>query len=63
MQSRNIHTNIVKKCVDAKKGRSGGMNWEIGMDIYTILGEGDGTPLPVVLLPGKIPWTEGPGRL
>ena len=26
-------------------------------------GEGNGNPLYLVFLPGKIPWTEKPGRL
>ena len=25
------------KCMDTKVGREGGMNWEIGIDIYTLL--------------------------
>ena len=44
MESRKIHMNlfakqkwIEKKCMDIKGGRGGGMNWEIGIDIYTLL--------------------------
>ena len=31
-------TDIESKCMDAKEGRvGGGMNWEVGVDIYTLL--------------------------
>ena len=32
-----IDTGVEKKCKDTKEGREGGMNWEIGVDIYTLL--------------------------
>ena len=37
MQNRNRNTGVKNKCVDTKLGRRGGMNWEIGIDIYTLL--------------------------
>ena len=36
-QSRNRDTEIENKCMDTKQGKRGGMNWEIGIDIYTLL--------------------------
>ena len=30
-------TDREKKCMDSKQGKGGGMNWEIGIDIYTRL--------------------------
>ena len=35
MQSKNRDTDIENKHVDSKKGKGSGMNWEIGIDIYT----------------------------
>ena len=32
-----IETDIENKCMDTKKGRLGGMDREIGIDIYTLL--------------------------
>ena len=37
MQNRNRNTGVKNKCVDTKLGIRGGMNWEIGIDIYTLL--------------------------
>ena len=38
MQSRNRDTDIENKRMDIKGGkRGGGMNWEIGIDIDTLL--------------------------
>ena len=35
--SRNRDTDIENGCMDTRGGRRGGMNWEIGIDIYTLL--------------------------
>ena len=37
LQSRNRVTDVEKKLTVTKGGRGGGMNWEIGIDIYTLL--------------------------
>ena len=37
LQNRNRDTDIENKCTDTKGGREGGMNWEIEVDIYTLL--------------------------
>ena len=38
LQSRNRDTDVENKPMDAKgEGGGGGMNWEIGIDIYTLL--------------------------
>ena len=37
MQSRNRDTDVENKLMDTKGGRRGRMNWEIGIDIYTLL--------------------------
>ena len=42
MQGRNRHTDVEKKRIDTKGGRLGGvgggvMNWEIGIDMYTLI--------------------------
>ena len=37
MQSRNRDTGLENKCRDTNGGREGGMNWEIGIDIYALL--------------------------
>ena len=38
MQSRNRDTDVENKCTDTKTGKKGGgMNSEIGIDIYTQL--------------------------
>ena len=37
MQSRNRVTDGEKKFMVTKGGRGCGMNWEIGIDIYTLL--------------------------
>ena len=37
MQSRNRVTDVENKLTDTKGGREGGMNWEIGIDICTLL--------------------------
>ena len=37
LQSRNTDTVVENKLTDTKGGRVGGMNWEIGIDIYTLL--------------------------
>ena len=38
LQNRNRDTDIENKCMDTKRGKGGsGMNWEIGIDIYTPL--------------------------
>ena len=36
MQSRNGDTDVGNKCMDTKEER-GGVNWKIGIDIYTLL--------------------------
>ena len=37
LQNRNRDTDIVNKRMDTKGGSGGGMNWEIGIDIYTVI--------------------------
>ena len=37
MQSRNRDTDVENKRMDSKGERSWGVNWEIGIDIYTLL--------------------------
>lgn len=38
LQSRNRDTDVENKCTDTKAGeKGGGMNSEIGIDIYTLL--------------------------
>ena len=37
MQNRNGDIDIKKKHLDTKIGKQGGMNWEIGINIYTLL--------------------------
>ena len=37
LQSRNTDTDVENKRMDTKGERGGGMNWEIGIDIYTLL--------------------------
>ena len=37
LQSRNRDTDIENKCRDTKRGKGCGMNWEIGIDMYTLL--------------------------
>ena len=41
LQDRNRDTDIENKCMDTKgesrDGGGGGMNWEIGIDIYTLI--------------------------
>ena len=37
LQSTNRHTDIENKLMNTKEGRRGGMNWETGIDIYTLL--------------------------
>ena len=37
LQNRNRDTDIENKCMDTKGGREGGMNWEIEVDICTLL--------------------------
>ena len=36
MQGRNRDTDIRNECMDTGEGRGSGMNWEIGIDIYTL---------------------------
>ena len=37
-ENRNRDTDVEDKCMDTKGGKQGaGMNWEIGIDIYTII--------------------------
>ena len=42
LQGRNIDTDVENKCMDTKggsgggEGDGGGMNWETGIDIYTL---------------------------
>ena len=36
-KAKNRDTDVQDKQMDAKWGRRGGMNWEIGIDIYTLL--------------------------
>ena len=35
---RNRDTDIENKCMDINTGKRNGINWEIGIDIYTSLG-------------------------
>ena len=37
LQSRNKDTDIENNCMDTRGEREGGMNWEIGTDIYMLL--------------------------
>ena len=42
LQGRNRDTDVENKCMNTKGGSggghdSGGMNWEIGIDIYTLI--------------------------
>ena len=37
LQSRNRDTDVENKYMDTKEGRRGGMNWEIGIDLNTLL--------------------------
>ena len=37
LQSRNRVTDVENKLTDTKGERGGGMNWEIGTDIHTLL--------------------------
>ena len=37
LQSRNRDTDVENKRMDTKGEGGGGMNWEIGIDIYTLL--------------------------
>ena len=37
MQGRNRDTDAENKCMDTKGGWGGGMNWEIGIDTYTLI--------------------------
>ena len=46
MQGRNRDTDVENKCMDTKGGKrqgggggsgDGGMNWETGIDIYTLI--------------------------
>ena len=37
LQSRNRDTDVENKRMDTKGGREGGMNWEIGINIYSLL--------------------------
>ena len=37
LQSRNRDTQVGNKCMDTKGEEGGGMDWEIGIDIYTLL--------------------------
>ena len=37
LQDRNRVTDVENNLMDTKGGRGGGMNWEIGIDIYTLL--------------------------
>ena len=37
LQSRNRNTDVENKLTVTKGGSGGGMNWEIGSDIYTLL--------------------------
>ena len=34
--SAGIETHVENRCVNMGKGKEGGMNWEIGIDIYTL---------------------------
>ena len=37
MQSKNRYGDIENKCMNAKRGRGSGMDWEIGIGIYKVL--------------------------
>ena len=37
MQNRNGDTDLKKKHLDTKIGKQGGINWENGINIYTLL--------------------------
>ena len=37
LQGRNRDTDVENKRMDTKGGKLGGMNWEIGIDIYTLI--------------------------
>ena len=37
LQSRNRDTDVENKRMDTKGGREGGMKWEIGINIYSLL--------------------------
>ena len=37
LQGRNRDTDIEKKHMDTKEGKGSGMNWETGIDIYTVI--------------------------
>ena len=42
MQGRNRDTDVENKCMDTTggkrgKGGGGGMNWKIGIDVYTLI--------------------------
>ena len=37
LQSRNRDTRVENKLMDTKGEAGGGMNWEIGVDIYKLL--------------------------
>ena len=37
LQVRIRDTNVENKCMDIKGGKLGGMNWETGIDTYTII--------------------------
>ena len=37
LQSRNRNTDVENKLTVTKGGSGGGMNWEIGSDIYTLI--------------------------
>ena len=37
LQSRNIDTDIENKRMNTKGETGGGMNWDIGIDIYTLM--------------------------
>ena len=35
---RSLHTEVENKCMDAKGAKGeGGMNWGVGIDLYTLL--------------------------
>ena len=37
LQSRSRDTDVNNKYIDAEEGKQLGMNWEIGIDIYTLV--------------------------
>ena len=37
LQGRNIDTDVENKPMDTKGGKGGGMNWEIEIDVYTLI--------------------------